>query len=147
MQTKIHVVDGLTIDHSKSSLEVFPAMLSLEGSDELYLKFSKNHIKTSAIEGHARLSLDFDLCLIDRAMDETVMQLFAIFSVTKNKEPLNQWSNVQSAINFARSLIVDEILRRGLKDRNGNTIVVPVLTLSAETIHFSFETDATEKRL
>jgi hypothetical protein len=144
MQSKIHVIDGLTIDHSKSSIEVFPALQALEGSDELYLKFSKNHIKTVAIEDHARLSLDFDLCLIDRALDETVIQLFAIFSVTKNRDPLNEWKYVQSAINFARSLIVDEIARRGLKDKMGHTIIVPVLTLTADAINFSFATDGTD---
>jgi hypothetical protein len=50
---------------------------------------------------HAELLLDFDLCLIDRVMNETIIQLFAIFTVTRNREPLNNWSYVQQAIAFA----------------------------------------------
>lgn len=138
METKIIVLDGTTIDYSKSSIEVFSASKELENSSGLYLKFSKNHIKTLAIEQHAELVLDFDLCLIDRVMNETIIQLFAIFTVTKDMEPLNDWAYVQQAIAFARTLMVDEIGQKGLRDLQGAPIEVPAFSLQPESINFSF---------
>ncbi|MDB5211978.1 MAG: hypothetical protein JWQ30_2805 [Sediminibacterium sp.] len=138
MESKILVLNGTTIDYSKSSIEIFPAIKELPNSGSLYLKFSKNHIKTLAIEHHAELSLDFDLCLIDRLMNETIIQLFAIFAVTKDNEPLNDWYYVHEAIAFARSLVVDEIRERGLRDKEGVLIEVPAFTLHPESIDFSF---------
>ncbi len=132
------VLNGTTIDYSKSSIEIFPAIKELANSSSFYLKFSKNHIKTLAIQNHAELLLDFDLCLIDRKMNETIIQLFAIFTVTKNREPLNAWSYVQQAIAFARELMIDEIQLQDLRDTQGTIIEVPAFTLRPESINFSF---------
>ena len=138
MVSKVIVLSGTTIDYSKSSIEIFPALKELANSGGLYLKFSKNHIKTLAIQNHAELLLDFDLCLIDRVMNETIIQLFAIFTVTKDREPLNNWCYVEQAIEFARSLVVDEIGQQNLSDKEGTLIEVPVFTLHPESINFSF---------
>lgn len=138
MESKILVLNGTTIDYSKSSIEIFPAIKELANSGSLYLKFSRNHIKTLAIQNHAELLLDFDLCLIDREMNETIIQLFAIFTVTRNREPLNDWSFVQQAIAFARWLVIEEIQHRDLRDTQGMIIEVPEFTLHPESINFSF---------
>jgi hypothetical protein len=138
MELKVLVLDGTTIDYSKSSIEIFPVIKELTGSGGLYLKFSKNHIKTLAIQNHAELLLDFDLCLIDRVLNETIIQLFAIFTVTRNREPLNDWSYVQQAIAFARGLVIDEIRQQGLRDSSGGIIEVPEFTLHPESIDFRF---------
>jgi hypothetical protein len=138
MESKVLVLDGTTIDYSKSSIEIFPAIKKLTKSDELYLKFSKNHIKTLTIQNHAELLLDFDLCLIDRTMNETIIQLFAIFTVTRNREPLNNWLYVQQAIAFARELVVDEIQQGNLRDTKDVMIEVPEFALHPESINFSF---------
>jgi hypothetical protein len=138
MELKVLQLNGITIDYSKSSIEIFPAIQELENSSGLYLKFSKNHIKTMAIQHHAELLLDFDLCLIDRVMNETIIQLFAIFTVTKDRQPMNEWSHVQQSVDFARSLVIGEIQKRGLVDKTGNTIQVPVFTLDPASINFSF---------
>lgn len=138
MESKMIVLNGTTIDYSKSSIEIFPAIKELANSDGLYLKFSKNHIKTLAIQNHAELLLDFDLCLIDREMNETIIQLFAIFTVTRNKEPLNNWSFVQQAIVFARWLLIEEIQYQDLRDKQRVIIEVPEFTLRPESINFSF---------
>lgn len=138
MELKNYAVDGVNIDYSRSSIEVFPAIKQLADSSGLYLKFSKNHIKSLAIENHAELLLDFDLCLIDRVMNETIIQLFAIFSVKKNKEPMNDWKYVLLAVDFARSMIITEIEEAGLLDKTGNAICVPAFTLKPESINFYF---------
>ena len=138
MESKIYRVNDVSIDHSRSSIEVFSAISGLQNSEGLYLKFSKNHIKSLAIEKHAELLLDFDLCLIDRTTHETIIQLFAIFALSKNREPVNDWKYVHIAIDFARSLIVDEIKQRGLKDKTGHTIIVPAFTITPESIDFRF---------
>lgn len=138
MYPKIHESNGVRIDYSKSSVQIFPAIRRLKDSSELYLKFSKNHIKTMALQQHAELLLDFDLCLIDRAMNETIIQLFAIFTVTKNGGPVNDWQYVTSGIDFARTLIVEEIEEKEWKDRSGNLIDVPSFSLKPEAINFSF---------
>ena len=138
MESKIRVVNGVTIDYSKSSVQVFKPLKDLENSNGLYLKFSKNHIKTLAIENHAKLSLDFDLCLIDKVMDETIIQLFAIFVVTKDQEPMNEWSYVQQAVDFARSLVIDAIKNQDLRDKSGELVVVPAFALDPASINFSF---------
>jgi hypothetical protein len=138
MESKVLVLNGTTINYSKSSIEIFPAIKELAGSGGLYFKFSKNHIKTLAIQNHAELLLDFDLCLIDRTMNETIIQLFAIFTVTRNREPLNDWSYVQQAIAFARELVIDEIRERDLRDMKGAVIEVPAFTLHPDSINFSF---------
>jgi hypothetical protein len=138
MESKIRVLNGITIDYSKSSVQVFPALKDLENSNGLYLKFSKNHIKTMAIENHAKLSLDFDLCLIDAVMNETIIQLFAIFAVTKDQEPVNEWSYVQEAVDFARSLVMDAIKNQDLLDKSGNLVQVPAFALDPASINFSF---------
>ncbi|MEO8173703.1 MAG: hypothetical protein ABI581_11490 [Sediminibacterium sp.] len=138
MESKVIVLDGTTIDYSKSSIEIFPAIAELANSSGLYLKFSKNHIKTLAIENHAELLLDFDLCLIDRVMNETIIQLFAIFTVTRDREPMNNWSYVQQAIAFARKLMMDDIRQDELHDKQKVLIQVPEFTLQPESINFSF---------
>jgi hypothetical protein len=138
MHPKICELNGVSIDYSKSSVQVFPALTQLADSSGLYLKFSKNHIKTMAIQQHAELSLDFDLCMIDQATNETIIQLFAIFTVTKNHEPVNEWQYVTTGIDFARSLVVGEIEEKQLKDKAGNLVQVPAFTLNPESINFSF---------
>ena len=138
MESKIRVFNGVTIDYSKSSVQVFGAIKNLENSNGLYLKFSKNHIKTMAIEYHAKLSLDFDLCLIDTVMNETIIQLLAIFAVTKEQEPMNEWSYVQQSVDFARSFVIDAIQSQNLLDKAGSLIAVPVFTLDPASINFSF---------
>lgn len=138
MYPKIHECDGVSIDYSKSSVEIFPAIKKLKDSDGLYLKFSKNHIKTLALQQHAELLLDFDLCLIDRVTNETIIQLFAIFTLTKNHEPVNEWQYVTAGIDFARSLVIKEIEEKEWKDKEGNLIQVPEFSLNPEAINFSF---------
>ena len=138
MYPKIHVDNDVSIDHSKSSVQVFPAIRQLKDSSGLYLKFSKNHIKTLAIQQHAELSLDFDLCMIDSVTNETIIQLFAIFTVTKEREPVNEWKYVTMGIDFARALVVAEIEDKQLKDKSGNLIQVPSFSLNPESINFSF---------
>lgn len=138
MERKIHERDGVAIDYTKSSVQVFPAIRRLKDSSALYIKFSNNHIKTLALQQHAELSLDFDLCLIDRDMNETVLQLFAIFTITKSREPMNDWHFVTMAIEFARSLLVEEIERERWTDRSGQLIQVPSFSLNPESINFSF---------
>lgn len=136
MQSRIHHVNGITIDYSRSSLEVFGTN-GLKDSSHLYFKFSKNLIRTLAIQNHAELLLDFDLCLIDRAnTNETIIQLFAIFVITKNNEPVNQFAYIQDAVAFARSLVIDEVRESGLQDEAGNDIIVPEFEITAESIHF-----------
>jgi hypothetical protein len=138
MHSKIHVLNGVSIDYSKSSVQLFPAMKQLADSSGLYLKFSKNHIKTMTIQQHAELSLDFDLCLIDSVTNETIIQLFAIFTVTKGQAPVNEWQYVTMGVDFARELVTGEIEEKQLKDKSGNAIQVPVFTLNPESINFSF---------
>jgi hypothetical protein len=138
MYPKICELNGVSIDYSKSSVQVFPALKQLADSSGLYLKFSKNHIKTMAIQQHAELSLDFDLCMIDKVTNETIIQLFAIFTVTKSNEPVNKWQYVTTGIDFARSLVVEEIEQKQLKDKAGNLVEVPAFTLNPESINFSF---------
>lgn len=138
MEEKIRVVDGLTFDYSKSSIQVFPAIRVLNDSSELYFKFSNNHIRTMALQMHAELSLDFDLCLIDRRMNETIMQLFAIITVSKNGEPMNQWAYVETAIAFARNLMAEEIEGQQWRDRTKQLIQLPELSIHPETIDFTF---------
>lgn len=138
MQPRVRQVDGITIDYTRSSIEIFNAIRQLKDSNSLYLKFSKNHIKTMALQSHAELSLDFDLCLIDRMMNETIIQLFAIFTVTDHQKPVNEWKYVQKGIEFARSLLTDEIREKELKDKSGELVVVPEFTLNPESINFSF---------
>lgn len=138
MEEKIRDVGGLLVNYSKSSIQVFPAIRRLKDSSELYLKFSNNHTRTLALQLHAELSLDFDLCLIDRAMNETILQLFAIFTVTHNGEPMNQWHYVETAIAFARTLLVEEIEGQGWEDRTGHLIQVPALQVKPESNDFNF---------
>lgn len=138
MESTIHVTDRVSIDYSKSSVQLFPAIKGLADSSGLYLKFSKNQIKTMAIQQHAELLLDFDFCLIDRTTNETIIQLFAIFIVTKDNQPVNEWQYVTKGIEFARSLIVEEIQQKQLKDKAGNLIEVPQFSLNPESINFSF---------
>ncbi len=136
--SKIWKINGVSINYSQSSVQVFPAIKNLADSTGLYLKFSKNHIKTLALQQHAELSLDFDLCMIDKVTNETIIQLFAIFAVTKNNEPVNEWQYVTIGIDFARSLVVNEVAEKELKDKAGNPIEVPAFSLNPEAINFSF---------
>ncbi|MEO7530255.1 MAG: hypothetical protein ABIS69_02555 [Sediminibacterium sp.] len=138
MELKMYEIDGTQIDYSKSSIEIFPAIAGLKNATGLYLKFSKNHIKSLAIEHHASLLLDFDLCLIDRVTNETIIQLFAIFTLTKNREPVNDWKYVLQAVEFARSMIITVIKEAGLQDQAGDEIRVPEFTLTPESINFCF---------
>ena len=139
MQAKTQCIDGIAIDYSKSSIEVFPALQLLAGSTGLYLKFSKNHIRGK--HDHEELSLDFDMCLIDSVMNETVIQLFAILSVTKDGEAVDQWKYVHQAVAFARSLIVEEIKKLDLRDTQQIPVKVPEFTLPAAVINDGFSAE------
>jgi len=135
MQSKIQEVNGLTIDFSKSSIEIFPAIKGLADSHALYLKFCKNRIKTLDLQNHAELLMDFDLCMIDKLRDETIIQLFAIFVISKQNEPVNKWEYIADAVGFARSMIVDEIRTGGLKDMSGADIIVPAFIVTPQSIN------------
>jgi hypothetical protein len=139
MEPKNYQLDGLSLDFSKSSIEVFPAVSALANSTGLYLKFSKNKIKFIDVLNHAELLLDFDLCLIDAEIDETIVQLFAIFILIKNNnEPITDVKCISDATHFGRSLIINEIKKLGLKDMHGMDITVPELSINPALIdHFS----------
>jgi hypothetical protein len=137
MPSKIREINGLMIDFSRTSIEIFPAIKELSNSDDLYLKFSKNIIRSLELQKHAELLMDFDLCLINRSQDETIIQLFAIFLISENNAPVNNWKVITEAVDFGRSMVVDEIDKAGLKDMAGNKIVVPGFVVTPESInHF-----------
>jgi hypothetical protein len=137
MLSKIREINGLTIDFSRTSIEIFPAIKELPGSDDLYLKFSKNIIRSLELQKHAELLMDFDFCLINRSQDETIIQLLAIFLITENHAPVNNWRVITAAVDFGRSMIIDEIQKSALKDMAGNEIRVPEFLVTPESInHF-----------
>ena len=131
MQPKVEFFNGTRIDYSKSSIETFPAIKLLDDSEQLYFKFSKNLVKS--VE-HEDLLMDFDLCLIDRKMNETILQLFAIFVITDGRESVNDWKFIELAVTFARILIVREVEKCGLTDKKGDPIVVPLFAVTPESI-------------
>lgn len=134
MNAKVQDVDGMRIDYSKSSIEVFPAISRLADSDQLYFKFSRNRIKTLEIEKHAELVADFDLCVIDRTINETVVQLFAIFKASRDGEPMNDRRYVAALAEFGRSLIEKEIEAKDLKDASGRPLKLPPLHVESELL-------------
>ncbi len=135
MEPKVQQVNGITIDYSTSSVEVFPAINDLAGSENLYLKFSKNRIKFLDKGQHAELLVDFDLCLIDRSLNETIMQLFAIFVLSKNNESVTEFTYIEQAVRFGESLIREEITQKQLRDNKGEEILLPVFEVTQDSVH------------
>lgn len=125
----------MTIDYSNSSVEVFPALSVLENSDTLYFKFSKNRFKFLEHEQTpAELLLDFDLCLIDRATNDTVIQLFAIFLISAPPHSLKDFVTVEEAIKFGKEIVTVHIQKQDLKDANGDPLRLPVFDINPDSV-------------
>jgi hypothetical protein len=134
MAEDIAYFNKTSIDFSKSSVEIFPALAQLDGSDHLYFKFSKNRVKLSEENAEEILLMDFDLCLIDRAMNETVLQLFAIFAIKDQAGAVSDWRNIEIAVSFARSMVIKEAEERKLTDQHGQPLTVPPFAVTPESI-------------
>lgn len=134
MPEDIAYFNKTSIDFSKSSIEIFPALEQLAGSDHLYFKFSKNRVKLSEQTAEEILLMDFDLCLIDREMNETILQLFAIFTVKDEAGAVSDWRNIEIAVSFARSMVIKEAEDRQLKDKFGQPLTVPPFAVTPESI-------------
>jgi hypothetical protein len=137
MKIKKHHSGEMVIDYSRSSVQVFHALSELGNSDTLYFKFSKNRFKYPEPGQVPReLVLDFDLCLINRKNDDTVMQLFAIFQVSAPEQALKEFVTVKEAINFGKEMLTTQIEEDDLKDAKGGTLRLPEFDINPDSIRF-----------
>jgi hypothetical protein len=137
MEIKKQHSGEITIDYSTSSVEVFPALSVLGNSDNLYFKFSKNRFKFREHEETAtELLLDFDLCLIDRATNDTVMQLFAVFVISAPPSCIKDFETVEQAINFGKEMVSVQIREQDLKDTKGDALRLPVFDINPDSVKF-----------
>ena len=136
MEIKTQQSGEITIDYSTSSVEVFPALDVLGNSDTLYFKFSKNRFKMmEQDQTPAELLLDFDLCLIDRATNDTIMQLFAVFVINAPFASLKDFVTVEQAVNFGKEMMEMKIREQGLKDTKGDSLRLPAFEINLDSVH------------
>jgi hypothetical protein len=135
MEIKKQQSGEITIDYSTSSVEVFPALSALGNSDNLYFKFSKNRFKfREQEETLTELLLDFDLCLIDRTTNDTVIQLFAVFVISASPSHIKNFETVEQAINFGKELVAVQVREQDLKDTKGDLLRLPVFDVNPGSI-------------